>query len=303
MKNVFAVDIGGSKLICGIVSLSGEIIKTHRTDFKGIPSSKEVITAITRGFKALSPQNTEHCGIAVPGLCDNEKGEWLYSPFSQMANIPITTLVEEITGLKAFADNDVNLCALAERYYGLCASTDDFLWMTVSNGIGGGLFLDGKLYRGKNKTAGEIGHLIVEEENGNICGCGNCGCLEAMASGASISKIYQQKTGKVISAKDIAFLAKTGDTTALEVYEKAAFYIGKAAAAAVNLLGIEKVIVGGGIALDFDLLKNETNRAFQRFVFKKANNESKVLPTSLGYYAALKGCAALVKDNLKEELL
>ena len=120
-------------------------------------------------------------------------------------------------------------------------------------------------------TAGEIGHFIVEEANGEECGCGNFGCLEAMASGASVSKIYNRATNQNLTTKEIAELAKSGDKNALEVFEKAGFYIGKAIATSVNLLGLNKVVLGGGVSENFDLLIPFIEKSFNRFVFKKAN--------------------------------
>lgn len=296
--NILAIDIGGSKVICGIVSPEGEILDTCRTDFKGKSTLEDVIASIENGIKALKNYNYAYCGVAIPGLCDNVSGEWLYSPFSGIGNVPITKILHEMTGVPVYGDNDVNVCVMAERYFGLCKNTDNFLWMTVSNGIGGGLFLDGKLYRGQNNTAGEIGHFIVEENNGNLCGCGNHGCLEAMASGASISAIHKKRTQKNISAKEIAELARNGDNEALQVWTQAGRYIGKAASFAVNLLGIENVILGGGAAEAFDLIEASAQKTLDNFVFKKANPNAKILHSPLGSQAALKGCAAIVIDEI-----
>lgn len=300
-NNIFAVDIGGSKLICGIVTNTGEVLDTHRVDFKKISTLDDVLKAIKEGFDKLDTKDIEYCGVTIPGLCDAEKGNWLYSPFSGIENVPITKMINEITELTVFADNDVNVCAVGEKYFGSSKTDNDFLWITVSNGIGGALYLNGRLYSGANFTAGEIGHFIVEEQADEECGCGNFGCLEAMASGASISRIYNRITSQNLTTKDIAELAKKGDKTALEVFRKAGFYIGKAIASSVNLLGLNKVVLGGGVAENFELLIPFIEKSFNRFVFKKANPRTEIIHSSLGYYAALKGCAAIVNENIKEK--
>ena len=296
MKNIFCVDIGGSKLICGVLSPDGEIVDTYRADYPSGYILDTIIGFIREGYDTLKHYDFDACGVAVPGLCDYERGVWLYSPFSGLSDIPINQIISDITALPTVCDNDVNISALAEKYFGVCRDVSDFLWITVSNGIGGGLYLGGKLYRGQNLSAGEIGHFIVED-GGRKCGCGGCGCLEAHASGASIAAIYNEKTGKNISAKEIANLARDGDQTALDVWQKAGAYIGKAVSYAVNLLGIDTVVLGGGAAEAFDLLEPSATNELCRLVFKKANPSVKILHSAPGRFAALKGCAALVLDN------
>lgn len=299
MDKIFAVDIGGSKLICGVLGTNGEIIDTYRADYPKDYSLQTVVNCIKEGYERLKGYNCSCCGVAVPGLCDAKNGLWLYSPFSGIENVGIGDMISEITNLKTFCDNDVNVSALAERYFGICKGTDDFLWITVSNGIGGGLFLNGRLYCGHSLNAGEIGHFIVEENNPRKCGCGNFGCLEAMASGASISAIYKERTGLDYSAKEIADLARQGEETALSVWSEAGAYIGKAAAYAVNLLGLDTVVLGGGAAQGFDLLEPSAKKSMKKFLFSRANPNAKILHSELGGYAALKGCASLVLENIK----
>lgn len=295
-KNIFCVDIGGSKLICGVLTESGEILDTYRADYPKDYTFDTIVGLIKEGYNKLKDYNCISCGVAVPGLCSYETGLWLYSPFSGLSDIPINEIVTDITSLPCLCDNDVNISALAEKYFGICKNIDDFLWVTVSNGIGGGLYLGGKVYRGNNLAAGEIGHFIVEE-NGRECCCGNKGCLEAYASGASIAAIYNERTGKELSAKDIADLAREGDGAALAVWQEAGAYIGKASSYAVNLLGIDTVVLGGGAAEAFDLLCPSAKTALDKLTFKKANPDAKLLHSQPGRFAALMGCAALVLDE------
>lgn len=295
-QQIFGVDIGGSKLICGILTPEGEILQTWRADYAPGYSADTLFDLIRRGFEKLNGNTCTVCGVAVPGLCDAGRGIWQYSPFSGISNIPVTEILHKMTGLPTYADNDVNLSAMAERYYGVCQGKDDFLWVTISNGIGGGLFLNGSLYRGANLTAGEIGHIIVEP-NGRICGCGNHGCLEAMASGASISAIFRERTGQALSTKEISLLAQGENLEAMRVFEEAGSYIGTAAAHAVNLLGLDTVVLGGGVAESFSLLEPSATTALRKNTFTKANPTVKLLHSGLGKYAALTGCAALILNN------
>ena len=301
-KNIFGVDIGGSKLICGVLTNDGKILDTYRADYPANYTIDTILQFIHEGYRALNHYDFYACGVAVPGLCDFTTGRWLYSPFSGLSDICISEIINNMTNLPTYADNDVNVSALAEKHFGVCKDVSDFLWITVSNGIGGGLYLDNKLYRGQHLSAGEIGHFIVEE-NGRKCGCGSCGCLEAYASGASISDIYREKTSKDISAKDIANLARNGDKTALYVWQNAGRYIGQAVSYAVNLLNIELIVLGGGAAEAFDLLQPSATQSLRQNLFKKANPNTKILHSAPGRFAALMGCAALVLENTKEQNL
>ncbi len=300
-KNVFSVDIGGSKILCGVLTLSGEIVESYRSALPQNCTVSTIVDHIKNFYAKCRHYDCFYASVAVPGLCDSENGRWLYSPFSKLCDIEITEIVSEITGLPTVCDNDVNVSALAEKYYGVCPDKDDYIWITVSNGIGGGLVLNGKLYRGANLCAGEIGHFTVEEINGRKCGCGKYGCLEAMASGASISSIYSDLTGEIQSAAEIAERARNGDGVALQVWSDAGTYIGKAIAQSVNLLGTDTVVLGGGAAEAFDLLKPPIDSAIKKHVFLKAVPHVNVLHSALGKNAALVGCAALVKQQMDKE--
>lgn len=300
MKNIFCVDIGGSKLICGAVNPTGEILETFRAEYTKDYTIDTITDLILEGYNTLKHYDFCACGVAVPGLCDYQTGDWLYSPFSGIGDVPIAKIVSNMTGLPTFADNDVNISAMAEKYFGICKKTSDFLWITVSNGIGGGLYLNDKIYRGQNLSAGEIGHFVVVE-NGRPCGCGNHGCLEAHASGASISAIYAERTGNNLSAKEIAALARQGDSESLKIWSSAGHYVGKAAAYAVNLLNLDTIVLGGGAAEAFDLLEPTATRALYDNLFKKANPNTKILHSDLGGHAALLGCVAIVLNQKGEK--
>ena len=200
-----------------------------------------------------------------------------------------------------FADNDVNVCAIGEQMYGICKEDQHFLWMTVSNGIGGALVLNGEIFAGAENNAGEIGHFIVEEHNGNRCGCGRDGCLEAMASGRAIGAAYSRLIGAEKTTAEAAEAARNGDETARKVFEQAGAYMGKAIATAVTLLNLQRVVLGGGVMQNFDLLQQPIEAAIDRYVFRQANRKIVVERTGLGYDAALIGCAAIARRGLQRK--
>ena len=293
-KNVLSIDIGGSKIIVGIVNSNGEIVVSQKKELPNVYNEAyllQEILSMAKNFESYSPSI---CGIAIPGLVHQKSGDWLYAPFSNIGHFPISSLIQERLQIPTFADNDVNVCALGEKIFGKCKNKDDFVWLTVSNGVGGALFLNGKPYYGVFGNAGEIGHFYTQEANDKRCGCGKYGCLETIASGYGIQRHYHALTGKDVSAKDIASMARAGDSYALKTFSAAATALGKALSYTVNLLNIDTVVLGGGVGFcAFDLLLPYVQESIDNHRFNQAFDCFNIIQTGLGYHAALIGAAAL----------
>lgn len=293
MNNILALDIGGSKLLCGIVSEDGKLLAETKKDFPCGYTLDELKRALT---ELASPLITSFApvsaGATIPGLCDPSRGLWVYAPKSGIKDFDIRSFVSEQFAIPLSIENDVNACAVGEKKFGICRDTDDFIWVTVSTGIGGSIFANGMLYSGHSGNAGEIGHVKVVR-NGRPCGCGGKGCLEAEASGTGIAAKYFDLTGQALSAKEIAERAKNGDRISAAIYREAGYLIGSALSSAANLLNPEKIVLGGGVAMDFPLLSPGINRALEEGLFSAANPELTIVKTGLGYNAALLGAAAL----------
>jgi len=294
---VLAVDIGGSKLMLGCVDAAGHVLEKRIVPLEGAVTPRDVTEAAAQGAKELDLSGVCAVGLNVPGLADTEKGLWVHAPFSGISDFPIADVFSALFSLPAAVENDVNACALAEKRFGLCKHIDHFLWITISNGIGGSLFLNGRLYSGSAGNAGEIGHFIVEETNGFPCGCGKRGCLEAQAAGPAIARLYGLLSGKPIPpgmrSREVGELAAAGDRAALAAFEKAGYYIGKALAYAANFVNPKIVVLGGGVMLNKELLMPSVERHFQAFLFERANKDIKIVQTALGYDAALLGAASV----------
>lgn len=296
---VLAVDIGGSKIIVGIVDGSGRVLYHCKQE---LPASYDINLIIETICQLAEPMQQYHpaaAGVTIPGLADPKTGMWKYAPFSAIADIPIADLLNQRLGLPVFIENDVNACAVGEKTFGVCQKDDDFLWVTVSNGIGAALYLNGNLYSGKDGNAGELGHIIVEEDTDAVCGCGKKGCLEAMASGRGIENMYYTLYGRQLSAQQIALAADSGEEEAIHVYEMAGHYIGKAVAGGINLLNLKKIVFGGGVTQSFHLLKKAMEESLRQYVFTQANKDYVIEKTGLGYHAALIGAAAVAQKNLQ----
>ncbi len=274
-------------------------------------SGKEgVSTAIDRLIRQTFSQtgidwdDIARIGVTIPGLADRNRRYWIYAPFSGIRDFPIGALLEKKYGKKVYAENDVNACAWAEKIFGVCRNTNDFLWITVSNGIGGGLVLRGDVYSGAFGGAAEFGHLCVVE-NGHRCGCGNRGCLEAEAAGPGIARRFieqiaqlppdQQKQFGIENptAESIARAARNGNKVALQTYDQTGYYLGRAAAWAANLINPAKIIIGGGVAGAFDLFYPEMEKTFRAQSFQSVNSKLIFEKTGLGYEAGLFAAASL----------
>ena len=298
--NILAIDIGGSQFRTAVAAVSDAGLQFASDSRRSLAPdcTKETLFAMLEEsiVESAPTGNYERIGITIPGLADPTAGIWVYACFSGIRDVPIAQILSKKYGKPVFIDNDVNACALAERRFGICKETADFLWITVSNGIGGGLVLGGEVYAGHFGNAGEIGHFNVVEEGGFRCGCGNYGCLEAEAAGPGIARRYavlQKKESPDLTAEQIAALARGGDEIAKLVFDITGRLIGKAASYAVNLLNLEKVVIGGGVSNSFDLLLPSMEASFRERIFRDANPRTAFEKTALGTNAGLAGAVAV----------
>ncbi len=293
---VLCVDIGGSKLLAGVMDEAGRVLCRSGRPFAA-PDAGQVVAAIVEESRAVLAEYAQNpqagpvacAGVAIPGLADPEAGLWVYAPFSKIENLDIRGLFQRELGLPAYLENDGNICCFGERRFGVARNTEDFLWLTVSNGIGGGLFLGGRLYCGPGGSAGELGHLRVEP-GGRACPCGGWGCLEALAAGPGISASYAEENpgGEWLSAREIAQRARAGDETARRVYTQEGDWLARGIAAAVNLMNLPLVVLGGGVGAGaFDVFAPALQEALPRYLFAAGNPGLRIEKTALGYEAAL----------------
>lgn len=304
--NILAIDIGGTKTIIGLVDGQGHLglfrtIATHTADVNThMEHCLDAAEALLQEAE-VSAQHLQGIGVAVPGMADAKKGMLLHAPFSGWRDVPIRQIVHDrFPALQVKIANDVNACALAEMKFGGARDLSHFIWVTVSTGIGAGIVTDGKVLEGSSLIAGELGHVVVEWEQGRLCGCGNKGCLEAQASGKAIEKYVQQDVRKdgystgEITAEAAAKAAYAGDERSLQAFAKAGIYLGRGLSYAVNVLNPQAVFVGGGVSRSFDLLKKEMDLTLRSAVIGESNKNTPVYVTELGYHAALLGAAALI---------
>lgn len=294
MKNALCFDMGGSKVVCAIVREDGAILwKLHQ---KWRPKSgREVLDTLHRmgdAAKSALPQvQLDAVGATIPGIADPATGTWVEASFSGLNQIPVAEDLAAYFGLPAKADNDGQACTLAERVYGGARDCEDFLYLTVSNGVGGGIYSHG-LISGCGYRAGEFGHCKVVP-GGRLCKCGQKGCLERYAAGPGIRLTWKEMTGRDAEAADIAALARAGDADALALWKLEGQYLGQMIAVAANLLNPRKVIIGGGISLSFDLFEESLRATIEEQYYADPEHPLELLPTPLAYDGGLLAAAAL----------
>ncbi len=294
METYLSLDIGGSKYQVGLISRDGRVMEKRfgRWESLTAQSVMDTLVAQCRALLARTDEPPVAIGATIPGLTDAERGMWVEASFSGIGDLPVCRMLTDALGLEAYCENDGSAYALAEMLFGSCRDVKDFLFVNISNGVGGAVVTDGRLVRGHLGMAGEYGHCCVVE-NGRECKCGLRGCLEMYAAGPGMTRNHIELGGEALEARDVAQLARQGDGRALRVFEMEGRYLGQGIAPAVNLLNPECVVLGGGVALAFDLFEAPLMETLRKLTYQRANAGVSVRPTPLGYDAGLLSGAAI----------
>lgn len=294
MKHALCFDMGGSKVVCGIVRVDGQVIWKLHEPWQP-RSAEEVLSTLRRMGDAALAANAgirpDSIGANIPGIADPDTGTWVEASFSGLSQIPVAEALREAFHLPVWADNDGQTCTLAERVFGGAQDCDDFLYLTVSNGVGGGIYAKG-LVSGCGNHAGEFGHCVVVP-GGRPCKCGRKGCLERYAAGPGIRQTWQEMTGEDKTAQELAEMARGGDERALQLWDMEGRYLGRVIAIAANLMNPRKVIIGGGISLAFDLFEKSLRDTLREQYYADPNHPLMLMPTPLAYDGGLLAAAAV----------
>ncbi len=253
-------------------------------------------------------------GVGLPGPVDTQKGIVPRSPhLGGWKGFPLRKWLSKKIGLPVFMANDANAAAVGERIFGVGRKFQDFIYMTISTGIGGGVIVGGRLVEGASFVAGEVGHMTIVPE-GNICKCGKLGCLEAYASGTAIASFVEKeiKKGRATSIPDfvpkghrvtaqyVGVAAKKGDPLALKAYQRAGFYLGIGISNLLNIFNPQLIILGGGV------LKSAPRNFWQSMrqntkceAWPQAFRAVKIVRTQLGDLVGDLGTLALVFENVR----
>jgi glucokinase len=320
MKKYIGCDLGGTNLRTAIVDVeNGSLI--HQMSMPTLArDGHEALMKRMGGLflqiidrAGLKKEDIGGIGIGVPGVLDLEKGETLFLPNlpGTWPHVPLAATITNLTGLPTVLLNDVRSITNGEWRFGAGRGMDTVAVFAVGTGIGGGLVINGQLHLGIGGTGGELGHMTIDY-SGPSCGCGNKGCLEAFASGPAIAAmgmkaVTQGLTTRIgelceydlnrITPELIAQAAQTGDQIAMEIYERAGFYLGIAAANVCVAVGPRRIIIGGGVAKVGDLLLEPIRRTLRERVKVIPIEQVEVVPSQLGENAGVVGAACWTADQ------
>ena len=317
MQYAIGIDIGGTKISMALGTSSGKILARREIVTGTGSKTKACVRELALNLRALilhsciSPKKILGIGVGCPGAVDSSKGTLPRSPnLPGWNNLPLAKILSKATGLPVRLGNDANVAALGESFFGAGKHSRNFIYITVSTGIGGGILIEGRLYEGSGFVAGEVGHMSIVPE-GRKCNCGQRGCLEAYASGTAIgkfmkehmtrsnTKIWKFLTGnKKIGARQVGMAAREGDKLSIESYHQAGYYLGIGIANLLNILNPEKVVIGGGVLKSAHKIFWKTMmKSAKQHAWPEAFRTVKIVRSQLKGHVGDLGALALVFKN------
>lgn len=311
MKKIVGLDLGGTFVKVGLVSEKGKILKKKQLPTLREKGKKSVLSQMEKAieFALREEKDVIGIGIGTPGLVDKEGRVFSAPNLPNWDNLPLKKIFEDKFHLLVVVGNDVNTITSGEYIYGAGKGYKNIICITLGTGLGGGMVLDGKLFRGSKLSAAEIGHIPICYD-GPKCNCGNIGCIERYVGAAYISQIARDaiKKGRkskirdlvkgdisLITPKIISEAYKKGDKLAGELWEKVGIYLGTMFSGLVNLLNPEIIIIGGGIAQAGKVLFDAIDREIKKRAFSLLARDVKVVPAKLGTDSGIISAASLIK--------
>jgi glucokinase len=307
------VDIGGTKVLGGVVDVHGDVLAQARRDTaaRDAPKTLELIVEVVQELSRDHPVSA--VGVGAAGWIDKARSRVLFAPNLAWRNEPLRDLVAERVGLPVIVENDANVAAWAEFRYGAARDADESMALfTVGTGIGGGLVLGGQIIRGANGIAAEMGHVRVVP-GGLPCGCGRLGCLEQYASGKALvryarewaeadpasARILLEMAGgstEALTGPLVTRAAQAGDVASCAAFAEVGRWLGSGLADIVQVVDPEVLVVGGGVIDAGDLLMGPTRDAFvEQLAARGRLPVAPVVPAEMGNTAGVVGAADLAR--------
>ncbi len=303
---VLGIDVGGTNVKAGLVVQEGATVAARSwptQSEEGFSYFAETLyhhTVEMASEAKIDVSNVVSVGIGLPGFIDLSSGvlhqavnlKW---PF----DVTVVRSLEAIFGIPVSVDNDGNLAALGEVWLGAGIGSKSALCVTIGTGVGGGIVIDGHVYRGVCAMAGEIGHLPMKL-NGELCNCGRYGCLETLASATALARMGERAGLKSlkgdslpVSAEDVFWYAKQGDPIAKSIVQEMVIWLARGLANAANLLNPDMIVIGGGVVQAGETLFSPLVQAFREFSLPRVADSCKLVPARLGQRAGMLGAARL----------
>ena len=310
---VFAADLGGTHLRVALVDETGRILTQLKRETPKGSNPACVVKALVEAAEQctsesqLANEQVIAAAIMVPGAVDKTNEIVVQAPnLPCLTNFGLKHALEDELGWPVILENDANAAAMGEMWLGAARGYRNVVCVTLGTGVGGGIILDGKLWRGSDGSAGEFGHTTVNPFGGLKCKCGNEGCLELFASATAIVRMATEdlphfpesllKDEKLTAAR-IYDAGRQGDELAISVFERVGKYLGVGLVNIINLLNPEIIVIGGGVVNGWNLFAGAMRQQVADRVFRSQVNRPKIVAAECGDNAGLLGAARLAFDS------
>lgn len=310
------VDLGGTKMLLGVLDRDSRVLWESRERSTG-QSEEELVELLVGGIEAARRERPDAAavGLGIPATIDHEKGIAVSAVNLPLSNLPIRDIVAERSGLPVAVDNDANVAALAEHLFGAARGAENVVMLTIGTGIGGGLVLGGRIYRGATGAGAELGHFPIEIDGPPCQGsCPGRGCLETLASGTALGREGREAAqrepgsalgrmladGRAIDGPAVTEAALGGDSTAIGVFELIGRRLGAGLAGFANVFEPEVIVIGGGVIAAGELLLEPARRELRARALTPMSR-TPVVAAQLGQDAGMIGAAALARIELLGE--
>lgn len=313
MNYYAGVDLGGTNTKIGILNREGDILKSRIIKTLSAEGVDNTLERIWKTIQELAQEldinikNIKGIGLGIPGPVLEQSIVAFFANFPWERNINIKEKLEKLTGIETKLDNDANIIALGEAKYGAAKGSKSSVTVALGTGIGGGIYIDGKLVSGAKGAGGEVGHMKIVKD-GKLCGCGQRGCFEAYVSATGLIReavsrltvnkqnlLYKMIDGDLmkLEAKDIFDAAREGDAFSLDLVDYEAEYLALGIANILNIINPEVVVLGGGVALAGDILLNPMREKMVKYTLPVTLEELQIVQGVLGNEAGIKGAVGL----------
>ncbi|WP_310376779.1 ROK family protein [Catenuloplanes atrovinosus] len=298
------MDIGGTGMKCGVVAVDGPVLHTERHDTLASRGPAAVAAAICdiaeqlAGKARVLGQAPVAAGVAIPGVVDEVRGIAVFAANLGFRDVPLRDLVSARLGVPAALGHDMRAAGLAEARLGAGHGADDVIFVGIGTGIAAAHVRGGHTNSGAHGAAGELGHIVVRP-GGLACPCGQRGCLETIASAASVARRYAEATGRAESAAEVVARAVAGEDAAGEIWRETVDALADGLLTAQALLDTEVFVIGGGLGEAGEALLGPLREALAaRVTFHRM---PRLVKASLGDTAGLRGAALLGLDALSTQ--
>ncbi len=307
MKYLIGIDLGGTNLRGAVMDQSGKILfrKKEESKLRTIENGAQIIAQIADFSHRLMAKakvpisKLSQLGLGIPGTITHDSGLVVVAPhIPGLSNFPIKAELAKLFSCKLVVDNDANCITLGEFHKGAGRGAKNLCLLSLGTGVGGGIVIDGELYRGASGFAGELGHLVIDKD-GPLCRCGNRGCLETYCSSFGFQHILQKcAPTKLLPKKDtepytdLAFFfsdAEKGDKLALEAFKLMGTYLGVGLSCLVNIFNPELIVVTGGIAQAWEYFAENAISEMHARAFSAPRKDVRVVRGKLGDDAGIIG--------------